>query len=283
MLANVASPLTLRLPCQSGFLGVATAFAEAGARALGLGQNEALKLTLGVEELFGFFAQRAEVTEEATWRLRGGGYYVQADLALNKKEVDLRFLNLAAETAPGDESYLEQLGLVLASRCVERLLLEERNGELCLSLIKEKSYPPEGELPLPPVKPLAEWRVAAPSSAQAKNLACLLSAFHPPREYPSALARPGQLADMLAGGEYQAVVAVDADGNQGGCFVWETKQQATVTCYGPYIFGQPRAGEMAVALVEACLAALAKSEAANLVCRYPPSTCPGNTSNSWAT
>jgi hypothetical protein len=41
-----------------------------------------------------------------------------------------------------------------------------------------------------------------------------------------------------------------------------------VACFGPYVFNQPAEGGLAAALVEACLAGIAKSEAMGLFCLF---------------
>ncbi len=268
-------PLEVNLPLDMELVRLVTSFTENGALALGLGGSEALKLTLAAEEVYAYLARLAEPGTSFTLRLHGGGYCVRAEFRCPWKRMELRYFNLTTEFDPNDESSLDQLGLVLAARAVDRLFLQEYDGSrLSLNLVKEKTYPPPAPTATPTPPPLASWRLVEAGPDQLKELAHLLAAAYPRQQYPSAFLVPGKLVDMVAGGEYHAALATGERGQLGGAFLWRTAGGATVRSYGPYLFGQPAGSPMAAQLVEACLARVGKSDALNLLCRYPTAELP---------
>lgn len=266
----------LTIPLNSNFLPLATAFAERAAGALGLGRAEGLKLTLACEEVFGYLAAVAPPGEAVTITAEGRVYYLRLDFVFKAREVDLRLFNLAARISPDDEADLEQLGLLIASRTVERFLLTDQGHEgLLLSLFKERAYPPdEGHsAAAAPAEAELALRPAAPEDLAA--LARLLKAHHRLEVYPPSFAVPGKLIDMVASGEYSALVACDQQGRLGGAILWDRTAGRTVRCHGPYLFNRPGDSPAAEQLVEGCVSALAHSDAAGIIFMYPPPEMPG--------
>jgi hypothetical protein len=274
-MGGVPSPVNITVPLETDYLGLVTHFTEEGGKALGLGEMEAMRLTLASEEVFTYLARLAEPDTVFHLRLHPLGYGVRAEFRCPWREMDLRYFNLSADFDPEDEASLDQLGLVLAARAVDRFFLHEYEaGQFSLNLVKEKEYPYAAPIPAPPAAPLAAYRVAEAGPEQLKELAHLLVATYAAHEHPSAFAGPGKLVDMVAGGEYHAVAALGPRDQLGGALLWRTGGGATVRCYGPYLFGQAAGSPMAAELVDACLARIGKSEALSLLCRYPTKQLP---------
>ncbi len=270
-----AEPLRLAVPLGENFLGVATSFSEQAGLALGLGRTEAMKLTLAAEEVFSYLVQRSRPEESIHLEARSGGYYVELRLLFPSGRVELSVFNLTADLSLDDEAGLESLGLLIASRSVERFsILTDQEGGLGLSFRKEKSYPPPEDGPPPEAAPLGELKVVQPGPEQLKLLSRLLAAHYSANYYPSDFALPGKLADMVGGGEFGALLATDESQRLGGLLLWRWLQGRTVLCFGPYLFGQPQGSPAAEALVEAALGRLAKTEAVSLICRYPTPELP---------
>lgn len=272
---TAGAALEIVIPLGSEFAGLLTGFVEEGSRALGLGSKEALKITLAAEEVFAYLAQLPEAHKNISVRLMGGGYYVKAEFVFPRQDIDLHYFNLTAKFTHGEESPLEQLGLLIASRSVERFNLRDQGEtQFSLELIKEKAYPSPGtEEPLA-IESLANFRVEEAAPEQVKLLALLFSQHYPPHSYPSNFAIPGKLADMVAGGEYQAMVALGERGQIGGAMLWRHGEQSDVHAYGPYLFGQPQGSNMGESLVDACLGRVAKTPALSLICRYATNELP---------
>ncbi|KMY66505.1 hypothetical protein AAU61_15205 [Desulfocarbo indianensis] len=273
-----SQPLFLRLPLRPRFSSMATSFTESAALALGLEPPEALKLTLAAEEVFCYLAEAVQQDgdeQQVALQAVGRGYCVELRFGLPAMEIDLRLFNLAAPFSPDDESSLNQLGLLLASRSVDRFFLDESSeGGMELKLIKEKAYPSPAALETPSARPLTQYKVALAEPAQIKETARLIRAYYPPELFPETYMLPAKLADMAAGGEVRCLAAADKALNLGGAFFLRQTSRSTVLAYGPYIFGQPEAAAMAQALVEAALNQVAKTQAVAFVCRYPTPELP---------
>jgi anti-sigma regulatory factor (Ser/Thr protein kinase) len=267
-----ADPVSLRLNLDKSFLPLATSFAENAGLAFGLGRMEALKLTLAVEEVFSYLAEIADNAENADIvTLEATGHLSRVELRLDFyiKEMDLRLLNFASNYSPGEESSLDQLGLLLASRSVDRFFLSEMSdGRMELTLIKERDYPPSLQQEPPSCQNLEEFEIIAPGVEQVKEAAHLLNTCYEKSFYPGAYTLPAKLADMVHSGEVGASLAVDRHGNVGGAIFWRFYTKSSLRAYGPYVFGQSDPNPIAQALVETAINRVAKTNALEFICRY---------------
>jgi hypothetical protein len=250
---------------------VVTSFTEKTALALDLGQAEALALTLAAEEVFSYLCR--VVPPDAGWieiRSSSGGYYVGLDFIFPAADLDMRTFNITATLSLTDDADLDEMGLLLASRSVDRFQMEPAEGNrLRLTLIKEKAYPLLKEVPMPPVPAFAQFSVRSPKAGELKFFAELVHAHYRDQLIPAVFNYPGKLVDMVAGGEYQAVVAVNSAGTIGGGTFWHMRGTKAVECFGPYLFNQNPHSEMAAALLESCIGAIARSSAVVLINHFP--------------
>lgn len=265
----------LTVPLDTRFVETVTSFAETTASALGLGAAEARRLRLAAEEVFTYLTGRSGPRSVMHLEAASGGYFVQLTGRFEASGFDPRALNLTAEVDPEDEASLDQMGLLIASRMVHRFHLKEASGgKVCLTLIKEKSYPePEGAAPDPPPV-LQDARVRPARPDDLLLLARYLPAHHPLDTFPPDFRLPGKVVDMAASGEYRWVVGVDGQGHLGGGLAWRFVTPRTAECFGPYLVNQPEDSPLAEGLVESCLSGLAKTEAVGLICRYATDRLP---------
>ena len=158
--------LLLSVEADELFLPVATSFVENAASCFGLDASDALRLTLAAEEVFMYLCRNVTRTGSPLQiACSGGGYYAQAVFSLQGETFDLRAFNVTASISLEDDAALDSMGLVIASRSVDRFLLDrEKGGELRLALIKEKSYAP----PPPDVEPAAAAPVSKTNSLVGK-------------------------------------------------------------------------------------------------------------------
>ncbi len=265
----------LDLPLEPAYTRLAALFSQEAAQALGLDRPQAMKLALAAEEVFTYLADQAGAGEGVILELSGGGYLVELKVLFTSRQLDLSVFNLTARPSLDDEAGLSRLGLLLASRSVERFSILADSGEqMGLAFSKEKSYPAPADEEPPPTRPLADFQVVEPSPQQAKDLARLIPAHYPSHFYPSSFTIPGKLADMVCLGDYRAVAACDSQGRLGGCLVWRNLGPFLMQSYGPYLFGQPPDSPLAQALVEACVEHLAKGKEVGLIARYPTPELP---------
>jgi anti-sigma regulatory factor (Ser/Thr protein kinase) len=257
------------------FLPVSTSFVEQSALAMGLGQKEATALGLATEEIFAYLCRNSGSEREIDLRCLDGRYYVQAEFACPVKNINLRLFNITASVSPDDEETLEQMGLLIASRFVDRLQVRERTGGgILLTLVKERSYPPLQEGPSPPSSPLKHFSVARPEPDILKIFAQKVHACYSALRLPPFFRFPGKLVDMVAAGEYEAAVALGPQGQVGGGIVWNWFSRKTVACYGPYIFGQEPDSPIPETLLETCISVIGKTYAVGLVNTFPTEELP---------
>lgn len=270
-MASHKTSVRLSVPLDSAMAPLVAGFSEQAGIALGLSRMDALKLTLASEEVFGYLTQHAQQDHNLELEAAGGGYYAELRLQVPPQAMDMTVFNLTATPSLDDPESLDDLGLLIASRSVDRFTIAAgESGDMVLSFRKEKDYPPPGdEAPAPPGE-LARFSVGAPSPQQIKLVSRLVSRFYPAHQHPRSFTVPGKLVDMIASGEYQAVIAFDRDDQVGGCLIWRWRGDRSVQGYGPYIFDQPQAADMAQAMVDACLQKLARTDVLGLV--FGPAT-----------
>lgn len=266
----------MRVPADAGFLPLATAFVEKAGRGLGLGQGEALGLTLATEELFSYLCGLASPEQEVGIRCTSGGYYVRADFDFPVEDFNMRAFNLTAQVSVEDEASLQEMGLLIAARSVDRFQVTEQPGHgVQLTLVKEKTYPGvEHENRAPSVQPLDTFSVRAPDAEELKLFVALVEQLYPAHLMPRAFRYPGKVVDMVEGGEYRAALAMGPGGETGGGILWHWIGQKTVECYGPYLFNQDPESDMGRELLEACLASIARTPVVGLINRLPTDALP---------
>lgn len=270
--------LELKTEIGAPYLPVATGFVEKAAHAFGFGDAEALALTLATEEVFAHL-YRVALPQGGTIELActDGGYYLRVDFSIPLARLDLRAFNLTTAVSPDDEAALEELGLVLASRTVDRFWVSQNpGGGHTLSFAKGRRYPKAEGSPPPTPRPLGPLSVRRPTPEELKLFGRLawLSAQAP--LLPEFLGCPGKLVDMVASGEYEAAVAVDRQGAVGGGILWTPLGDRMVECFGPYRVDGGREADVAEALLDACIGAVARSRALGLLNRFPGPDLPGH-------
>ena len=258
--------LLLRLQADEAYLPMATSFVEEAATAFRLGQNEALSLTLATEEVFvhlvkGVISDRGPIEISCT----NGGYHIRVDIDFPAARLDLRAFNLTASISPGDESSLDQMGLLLASRSVDRFqLVQNETGSLRLSLTKERTYPAISQEPLAAGRPAGAFQLRLATPEEAKLLCRLAVARYPVELLPSFMEFPGKLSDMISAGDWQAAVAIgDGEALCGG-LIWGLAGSRIAECCGPYL-SDPPDSSVPEALVDFCLGTIAKTPVIGLL------------------
>ena len=261
--------VSLKVYLRPDFLRLTTSFAEESGKAFGLNTADALKLTLACEEVFAYLCRAGKTDETITMDAANGGYYVQLKISFKARDFNPRAFNLTSSVSFEDSASLEEMGLLIASRSVERFtIVEEPQQGLGLVLIKEKSYPELADLKAPEIKPIKSLRIQTPNSDTLKLLVRLITTHYPSHLYPQAFLIPGKVVDMMAGAEYGAKLAVDEKGQMGGGILWRWVGSKTVESFGPYLFQKPDGLGLSEALTDACIGEIAKTGAIGLISRY---------------
>ena len=265
--------VSLNIPVNKTFVRVATTFVENSVMAFDLPSDTALALTLATEEIFLHMGDVTHIEKELTIRCILKSYYVRVDFLFEADDPDLGAFNLVNRTAVKEGKLSPQMGLMLASRSVDRFFIEREEGKkLKLSLIKEKPYPLlKGESTIP-VQPLSDYSVRTPDPSELKLLSMLICQTNPGELLPEFFSYPGKVVDMESGGYLGAAVAVSPSGVLGGGILWRWITPKTVECLGPYLFGQSEDTAMGEGLLEACLGSLARTACVGVISRFPTRT-----------
>lgn len=280
MPASHPQNLMVELPPDVAFLPAAAAAAENAAQVFGLDRTGALKLALAVEEFFSYLCRYAGREEPLRLTLSHGGTFVRVAFRFRAGEVSLRALNFAAsvDVEGGGESAHEEhdaeLGLLVASRTTDRCSLESSGAGVYVLLAEVDRQYPEAE-PLHSEQVLTgPVRIVNPDGAplsegQLRHAALLAAGRYPARSCPASFFRPARFADMVAYGQYHALLAADAAGRPAGLICWRGSGPKSVVFSGPYVFDaspdRALAKETARLLTERFLAAVARTEA---VCAF---------------
>lgn len=267
---SIGKTVEMRMPLLRDMLPVAVGCAEQTARAFGFGKEEQLSLSLAVEEVFAFLAEKANGDETLQLACRHGGYYLETACISPPRALPTKVFNMTARLALEDEDSLADMGLLLAARKVDHFkIVREKDGGMGIYLTLEKRYPqaaPESGTVIPD----SGFGLSPHGREEMKRFARLATACY--RDAAPAFCRfPGKLVDMVSSGEYDAVLALDDKGNIGGGFLWGYNGKMAEG-YGPYIFsGQDG---LAAVLVEGALEKLARTGVLCLIIRQPTRQIP---------
>ncbi len=265
--------VTLTLKADLAFLPLATCFVENAAGPLGLGDPEALALTLATEEIFAYLCRVAAPGKPVQIRCQGCGYYVQEDFLFEARDFTMRAFNLTCSVID-DPTCLDETGLLIASRMVDRLRVSEEGDGLRLTLIKERSYPGFTELHVPPALPLDRCIVRFPDREELKVFLRMLKEYYASYSVPKSFGFPGKVVDMVASGEYAAALAFDEAGHIGGGLLWWREGARMIEFFGPYVWGQPADSDVPRALIDFLISSVARTPAIALINRYPTPELP---------
>jgi anti-sigma regulatory factor (Ser/Thr protein kinase) len=268
--------ITLKAYADPVFLPLATSFVENAAMGLGLQKAQALSLTLATEEIFSYLSGTSAPQNPVGIRCSSGGYYVQAAFDFEVEDFDMHAFNLTTTITVDDETSLDEMGLLIASRAVDRFEVHEEKGVgLRLLLVKEKDYPPSNREPAIRARHLEKFTIRQAETEELKIFSLLVNQYYRKQITPEFFKYPGKLVDMVGGGNYKAALAVGSDDHVGGGIVWRWRSERMVECFGPYLFNQGSHATMAGRLMEACLEAIARTHAVGLMNQFPTADLPG--------
>jgi hypothetical protein len=257
---------TLKTYLDMAYFSLAMSFVEESAKAFGLGAPEAIKLRLACEEIFVYLSELDQNSKSIAIEAENGIYYTGIRFLFDARNFDPHAFNLTAKVSLDSEADLSQMGLIIASRSVERLyILHDAREGFGVGLIKEKSYPGVTEQVNASVKPLTKYRIIQPDSETIKLFVHHTLSHYPSRLFPADFFYPGKIADMVASGRYHVLIASDGKESAAGGIVWRSAGAGMIEIYGPYLFNQPEEFHMAEALVDHLLMAVAKTDAVCLV------------------
>lgn len=259
--------VSLETPPVPAFAALVQKTVEAAGAQMGLAENDRLRLMLAAEEVFAYLCGSLDRDAVIRCEVADGGWRVGTTLSAEAGSLELGALNVTARPLPrsGEEEELEDLGLLVAARFVDRLRVSREAGRLILTLFKHKHYPklvPGCAAPPEPFAARPPLRVTpAPAPEQVKEACRLACAAYPHHQIHEALWRPGMLVDMLAAGDMGACLATDAEDRVCGLLCWEASSPTCFMASGPYVFSDHLRRETAEALADSLFQEFARCAA----------------------
>jgi anti-sigma regulatory factor (Ser/Thr protein kinase) len=267
--------LTLRLPADKPYLHVVTSFVKTVAVSFGFDRMQSMAVTLATEEIFTHVAHFTPPDVELEIICRRGTYYIEVEFDFTAESLDLKAFNLTSSLNPDDPDSIDQMGLFLASRSVDRFDFSRGPGDkVILTLIKENTYPEADSSNCAEIGNLSEFNIHEPDENETALFAELVNAHYSAHDFPEFFRYPGKIAAMARGEECHVLTAMGPTGTIGGGLAWRWLSPRTVECYGPYLFNQDIGSPMAEALLEACLQKLARTSCVGLIAPFAGDSVP---------
>lgn len=226
--------LRLEIPAHRKYLPLATTFAERAGLAFGLREPDNLALALAVEEIIsGVDGLALPLTLEA----RNGLYYTEIDLIFPYTELSLGKMNLTASIQ--GEHDLEAVGWVVASQMVDRLTVENPGRRSTrFRVLKMHRYSVLGEDVSLPTSGSRVVEIRLGHGQELILFARRVLAYGKARElYHDPLEPPARMADLVASGDYEALLAVSERGDPVAGVLIERGNSRLARVYGPYLVG----------------------------------------------
>jgi hypothetical protein len=262
--------LTLKVPLGQSFSSVLISFVTEGARSFGLGERETGPLALAVEGLFSYLCGEKTATGPLEVKCTSGRYYIAVRVSFASGEFNFRPVNITSTIGLDDDSRLDNLELFLTSHLVDSFRVsQKKDGHYEILLIKEKSYPPAPEGTAPPSSASGEFVIRPAGTEDLKLLSQLVRSHYNEVYLKQDFEYPGKIVDMVQGGDYRALIAIDHEGHLGGGLLWHAPSPRIAECIGPYIFNQNHGPRVAEALIEGCLGALARTLVLGIIVYHP--------------
>lgn len=263
--------ISLELCMNNDMVPVALAVVENYARVCGMDNKDTFKLVLAVEEIFTYLSNTALTEEKMLLQCRYSIYCIQVEFIFPVRGLNLRAFNLTIELSMDNESLLDEMGLLIASRSVEKLYFSRlHQDKLRLSIVKEKTYPEIIRQPLVDLSPSSPAIIRPAEPEEIKDFCQNLVQRVPAFQYPSFFNFPGKAIDMLASDEYSILLAFNEKDHVVGGICWTGSQDRTVECFGPYVFNSNEV--TASALTDECLVHIGRSNIPGIISRYAENT-----------
>jgi hypothetical protein len=257
--------LTLGITAGTPYLPVVTSFVESAAIVFGMKKEEYLRLGLATEEIFLYLCNFVCPGKALEVQCFNGFYYTRVLFRFSAVELNLSGLNIASNIASDREPDLDAMGLLIASRSVDHLdIVVEKNNRICLTITKEKAYPASRKkLPLP--QSAEKIFTETPDGERLKCFAGLTSQSSDSAQRPAFFTYPGKFVDMVASGEYSAIVAMNTKKEIVVGILYCYRTEKNVQCFGPYCFYQEQEKMISEALLAACISNIARTRALGLL------------------
>ncbi|MDD5168054.1 MAG: hypothetical protein PHN75_04490 [Syntrophales bacterium] len=251
--------LTLTLSALERYIPVATQFVERTAEVFGLQKERGLRLGLATEEIFSYLASAVCPGQTVEIRCVNGYFYIRVEFWFSVSTMNMGALNITA-SGNCNEGDMATMGLVIASRTVDRLNITAGRRRICLSIAIDKEYPAANGITFTQPDGIDGLSVRTPNPEELKSFIIRAGQDIADVLRPTYLRYPGRVVDMVAGGNCQALVAFNGKQEILGGLLAVNRTERFVLLIGPYGFYPAGEVEVAETLLNDCLSKIARTK-----------------------
>ena len=262
-------PLSLKLPALPAYIRVAVSFVENSILSFTFEKSSALSLMLATEEIFSYLCRQVQPGTAVTIQCAHGVYFAHVEIFFHAENINLQAFNITTTVVPEETGDMEQMGLYLAARMVDRFSVTREQGRgIHLTLVKEKSYQECKTTYIPSIGSSDRYQIHPPEPEEIGVLAGMICGDYGSHEIPDFFHYPNKVTDMAAEGDLEGMAVFGSNGTLAGGLVWRWLGSKTVEFFGPYLFGRPEDSGTGRALLESCINRLARTGCISIVGRY---------------
>ncbi|OPY79523.1 MAG: hypothetical protein A4E65_01821 [Syntrophorhabdus sp. PtaU1.Bin153] len=274
---TLARKASLTLDTSSSLTSLVLDFAENSAKAFDMTDGDASRIRLAGEEVFGYLCNTAKAGSEVMIEALNNLYSIEIRFTFKTGSFDPYAFNLTAFVSP-DEGQTENLGLLIASRAVDRFSIRYNHPhEVVLSLVKDKSYPQWPEDEGRAGVSLKDFVTKRPDDETVKRFVRQGARHYTERIFPAPFRVPPRMVDMVIQGDCHMLVACGTGiqgGEVGGGIIWRLVGKGMIEFYGPYIFDRTLGSNIAITLIDGFLSAIAKTDRSGAYASYTTDDLP---------
>jgi len=246
---------------------------------MGLEQVDAEHLARAAEKIFLVLCEFLPFSKRVRLSCIDGLYYVDQQVEFDLIDFDQRMSGSSQGNPYEFLAKTDDLDFDLDAQSVDTFRLVQKRTALTCMLRKYKSYPiiTESRSPID-LTLTGSLSVGEPDPHE---LGLFVQRAY--RSYPrvllhSSFLSPGKVVDMVASGDFFAIVCVDTRGNVGGGVLgrWQGAGNRVVEFFGPYVFDPARRQETAQLLTDGLIESLARTNTLALATLMPTPELPTN-------
>lgn len=253
--------VAMEIPPDSAFACPAAGMARTLAERAGFGQRESYRFQLTVEEFCLCLMELLQADDGLGLAMDAKPSRLRAVFSFNAKDLSLGGLNLTAKAQACVEGEPGQgIGLLLAGKAADRFHLEQQGGEAFRLVAEVDRRYPELTPVATPEDARPPYRLdRQPDPARLCQAAALAMGAYPAGQCPNSFQWPEKFAALVAEGEKDGLVALDAAGRTVGLLVWTPCSAQALNFSGPYVFApQPEREGIVRLLTDGFLEAVAR-------------------------
>lgn len=258
------SPI-LGIQADKKFLQTAVNFVQNSCEAFEFEKKVSLSLALATEEIF-FYLSHHTQKNLLQITLASKEYYIDVNIECDSKNFNLEAFNLAFDIDDENDSNMNELGILIASRIVDNFTMREVGSKINITLKKYKTYKQFTQLSQNTLV-INSFKISKPQEEELKVLVNLMNSNKKDEHLPRFFEFPQMIADIYKAGDMDALIAKEESGSIIGGLFYKAISKNTIELFGPYMYSQNYQENISQELITKALELFAKSSFNGVICR----------------